>query len=191
MSEILERPVLVLDKSYYPSHVTTVKEAVTSLCLDKARVLDNTWNHFTFEQWAEQDSSIGAIRSPNTSIPLPRVICINDWHNKKRETRASKYSRASVFKRDNWTCQYCNKVGTKKNMTIDHIIPKSRNGKNTFENTVTCCMKCNSIKGSKSLEELYRQNGKRLIREPVSPSLISFIKNSYSKEYEECWKYFI
>lgn len=191
MYDLLERPVLVLDKAYYPSHVTTVKEAITSLCLDKARVLDETWNHYNFKQWSRRTSSGDSIHSPTISIPLPRVICINDWYNKKRTTRSSKYSRASVFERDNWTCQYCRKVGTRKTMTIDHVIPKSKGGQNTFENTVACCMKCNSLKGSKSLKELYKQNGVQLIRKPISPSLISFIKNSYPNEYNECWKFFI
>ena len=191
MSDILERPVLVLDKAYYPSHVTTVKEAITTLCLGKAKVLDHTWNHYTFEQWAEVYSDGEKIRSPKTTVSVPRVIHINDWYNKKRETRASRYSRVGVFKRDNWTCQYCGKIGNKKNMTIDHVVPKSRDGKNTFENTVTCCIKCNSMKGSKSVEQFYKEKGFKLYRKPVSPSLISFIKNSYPKDYNEYWKYFI
>lgn len=191
MSEILERPVLVLDKTYYPSHVTTVRDIIVSLCLGKVKVLSTDWTHYSFDDWVKKGSSEIYIKSPNLIIPLPKVVRSSEWINKDREKQKSKYSRMAVFKRDNWKCQYCGKFGHKKNLTIDHIIPRSKDGKNTFENTVACCKKCNSIKGSKSLEELFKDSGGKLIRKPVSPSLVSFIRNSYPEEYEQYWKHFI
>ncbi len=70
------------------------------------------------------------------------------------------------MRRDGHACVYC---GSKKNLTIDHIIPKSKGGDNTWKNLVTCCSPCNLKKGDKSLEEI----GMKLIKKPTEPNIFS------------------
>lgn len=192
MCEVLEKPVLVLDKTYRPAYVTTVKEAISTLCLGKAKVLDKSWYHYSMLEWIALDpENQEKISSPSLKCPRPRVVYIQDWYDKDNNIKTAKYSRMGVFRRDNWQCQYCGKRGNKKNLTIDHVIPRSKGGENTYENTVASCVKCNSFKGSKSLEELARDGDMRLLRKPTNPDLETFIKNSYPKDYEEYWRGFI
>jgi 5-methylcytosine-specific restriction endonuclease McrA len=72
-------------------------------------------------------------------------------------------SRKNIYLRDNHTCQYCGKTGD--NLTIDHVVPRSRGGKETWENMVVCCARCNNRKGSRTLEEA----GMRLTGTPYRP----------------------
>jgi hypothetical protein len=76
------------------------------------------------------------------------------------------FSRSAVFKRDNYGCQYCRKSLTSTQVTIDHIIPKSRGGSNTFENCVAACHDCNEKKGSRLPHEI----GMRLVKQPETPA---------------------
>ena len=193
MSEdLLDKPVLVLDKSYTPSYVTTVRDAISTLCLGKAKVLDLDWNHYSFSQWADIDpENQEKINSPRFKFPRPRVIYVPDWIDKEGKKKSAKYSRIGVFRRDNWSCQYCGKKGNRKSLTIDHVHPKSKGGENTFENTVACCVKCNSAKGDKSLEQFWKENNRKLLKKPRNPDLRTFIKNTYNQDYDEYWKYFI
>ena len=81
-----------------------------------------------------------------------------------------KINRNRVFKRDNYECVYC---GSKKSLTIDHVIPKSKGGDNSWNNLVTCCSPCNRIKGDKTPE----QAGMKMIKRPYEPTLFSDVIN--------------
>jgi|TARA_R110000868_G_scaffold45913_9_gene152099 5-methylcytosine-specific restriction endonuclease McrA len=91
-----------------------------------------------------------------------------------------KVNRKRIFKRDKSTCQYC---GSHKNLTIDHIIPRSRGGKNTWKNLVTCCSRCNVTKGDKTPKEW----GTTLLNRPYEPSVFSSI---LYEDAEKIWKDF-
>jgi 5-methylcytosine-specific restriction endonuclease McrA len=75
-------------------------------------------------------------------------------------------NRRNIIKRDKYTCQYCGKLLGKKEHTVDHIIPRSKGGKNTWENLVTSCRKCNFKKANKTLNE----TNMKLLREPKQPA---------------------
>lgn len=192
MTDVLEKPVLVLDKTYSPAYVTTVREALNTLFLDKAKVLDKNWNHYNMLDWITLDpENQEKINSPRLKCPRPRVIVTPDYFDKEGKKKDAKYSRIAVFRRDNWTCQYCGKKGSRSSLTIDHVHPKSKGGENTFENTVAACVKCNSAKGDKSIEELAKAGKMKLMKRPTSPDLRSFIKNTYKEDYEEYWSTFV
>jgi 5-methylcytosine-specific restriction endonuclease McrA len=87
-------------------------------------------------------------------------------------------NRKRIFKRDNNTCGYC---GSQKNLTIDHIVPKSRGGKNTWENMITCCSRCNSVKDDRTPEEA----GMKLKFKPYQPDIFSLV---FSEQVENAWK---
>jgi CRISPR/Cas system Type II protein with McrA/HNH and RuvC-like nuclease domain len=94
------------------------------------------------------------------------------------------YSKHSVHIRDNFTCQYCDKKLTQKLATIDHILPKSRGGGNTWENTVTACIPCNNKKDCRTPAEA----NMKLTRKPSMPKAVSLIKGDLKNKIDEMLK---
>jgi 5-methylcytosine-specific restriction endonuclease McrA len=186
MCKRLASPILVLDKTFAVSHITSTREAINSVCLGRAKVIDHNYSMYNFEEWCEQESKFGYINSVNFKVPVPKVIYMYKRKNKGSK-RKIRYSRQKVFERDNYTCQYCGFLGNKKTLTLEHVIPKSKSGQNTYENTVASCLKCNNKKGSKSLKEM----GWNLSKKPKMPSLREFIKSSYKEDYEDYWHFFL
>ena len=92
-------------------------------------------------------------------------------------------SRKNILRRDNHKCQYC---GSGLHLTIDHIIPKSRGGEDSWENLITACIKCNNKKGNRTVEEA----GMHLRTNPKKPSHITFMK-SVAGNMEDSWKPFL
>lgn len=99
------------------------------------------------------------LHTPTTRIPLPSVVMMNTYH--KNPTRA-KFTRKNVYLRDNYQCQYCGDLFHYHELTIDHVIPKSKGGRLTWENSVSACGPCNVKKGDKLLP--------KPIKEPKVPS---------------------
>src|SRR5437764_7556109 len=134
--------VLVLNATYEPINVCTVKRAVVLLLKDKAEVIEH---------------SAWALRSATTSIQRPTVIRLVTYVRIPRDTHRRKITRRAVFARDEWTCQYC---GSQANLTVDHVIPRSKGGGSSWDNIVASCAPCNRRKG----DALPRQVGMRLLK---------------------------
>lgn len=147
--------VLVLNQNYEPLNICRWQRAVTMLYLGKALPLAH-------------DSR--EIHSPTTSIRLPTVVRLSE--HVKRPLPQVKLSRSSVMARDDHTCQYCGK--RTKPLTVDHVIPKERGGKHTWDNVVACCVRCNGKKGNRTP----REAGMTLVRPPARPRFIPYL--SYS-----------
>lgn len=150
--DILTQPVLILNTSYLPVSIKTVKDAICMVLMDKAQVLKSATDSF--------------IRSEKLKIPVPHVILLANYYQvPKRKIRAS---RNTILERDNFTCVYCLKKPNPSKLTLDHIIPRSRWDQiakdkkptefNSWENIVTACKECNTKKGSKLLSELKWKN---------------------------------
>ena len=86
-----------------------------------------------------------------------------------RDTHRRKITRRAVFARDDWTCQYC---GSRSNLTVDHVVPRSKGGPSSWDNIVASCAPCNRRKGN----ALPRQAGMQLTRQPKTPSPHVFIQ---------------
>nr|WP_286207262.1 HNH endonuclease [Thermomicrobium sp. CFH 73360] len=140
------RPVLVLNQNYEPLHVATVRRALVLWLSGKAEILE-TYEH--------------EVASAQRCFPAPSVIRLLSLV--KRPPVRVKLCRREVFLRDNYTCQYCG-VRT-HDLTIDHVVPRSRGGPHTWENVVSACRTCNHRKGGKSLAEARMQ----LLRQPFEP----------------------
>jgi 5-methylcytosine-specific restriction endonuclease McrA len=145
--------VLVLNATYEPINVCTIRRAVVLLLKEKAEVIE----HGEFE-----------LHSASTTLRRPVVIRLISYVRVPRDTHRRKITRRAVFARDNWTCQYC---GSRTNLTVDHVIPRSKGGSSTWENIVASCAPCNRRKGS----ELPRQAGMELAQQPKVPSPNVFI----------------
>ncbi len=148
---MLNRQVLVLNKYWVAVHVCTVRRALTLVFEEMARIVCDDFQTYDFESWRELSAyAAGAdpvVHTPNFQLLLPRVIVLAKYQN--YPPRSVKFNRRNIFIRDNHTCQYCGRRAPKDDMTIDHIIPKSRGGRTVWENIVLACTHCNTKKGSK------------------------------------------
>jgi 5-methylcytosine-specific restriction endonuclease McrA len=107
-----------------------------------------------------------AARSPSVTIRFPAVARLSGWLSHTRTD--IKFSRATIYQRDRYTCQYCGARPGAKGLNYDHVVPRCRGGETTFENIVCSCHACNLRKGSKTL----RQAGMVLRKLPVKPRLL-------------------
>jgi 5-methylcytosine-specific restriction endonuclease McrA len=99
----------------------------------------------------------------------PVVIRLVTYVRIPRDTHRRKITRRAVFARDDWTCQYC---GSRSNLTVDHVVPRSKGGPSTWENIVASCAPCNRRKGN----SMPRQVGMHLTRQPRTPNPNVFIQ---------------
>jgi len=122
------------------------------------------------------------IRSLTQRIPQPSVIKLSNYI--KIPFKSIELSRKNILRRDDHRCQYCGKKTT--DLTIDHIIPKSRGGGDTWENLVTACVRCNNRKGNRTPEEAEM----KLLSKPRKPNHILYLKQTVGT-IEENWKPFL
>lgn len=141
--------VLVLNASYEPLTTVSPRRAINLILSDKASPLDE---------------GNGVFHSETKTFKIPHVVRINYYVKVPYSTKEAPFTRKGVLMRDNYKCSYCL---SRSATTIDHIMPKSRGGANTYENTVACCHKCNSEKANKTLTEI----GWTLKVKPTVPNL--------------------
>lgn len=173
---MLNTDVLVLNSGFIPIRITSAREAICLLTTDKAVPI------------LEEDSYI---RSPSISIKLPSVISILGYSSLPKRRVA--FSKLNVIYRDDMICQYCGKRFSIKNLTVDHVIPRSRwesltgktlrEGYSSWKNLVCACRWCNNRKGSKLLKEL----GWSYLREPYEPRYMPHIIISFEKAQRRGW----
>lgn len=133
----LHKPVLVLNASYEPVNLCSVRRALTLLVKERAVV----------------EVSSGELVKTHVRLRIerPSVIRLTNYNYVPRRTRV--VSRKNIFQRDRYSCQYCHKVLGAGSLTLDHVIPRSRNGPSTWENLVTACYSCNNVKSSRTPAE--------------------------------------
>lgn len=198
MSKILKSSVLILNKYFLAVQVSTVQNAVSALFTGKARVINELYDSFDFKRWIDYTSEnksnsevtgkyIGTINSPSISILAPQVIIFPDCKYTSPLIKAVKYSRKNIFHRDNHICQYCNKKFKANELNIDHIVPRSRGGSNSWNNLVTSCISCNAKKDNSLLSEI----GWKLTKEPKEPEWKSHIGKPFSMIKRKYWKNFL
>ena len=168
MNNSLNRKVLVLNQSYEPLMVIGAKRAICLLLTDKSECIQN---------YAD------IIRSQSFSMNLPSVIRINKYiHVFRNEVILN---RINILKRDNFTCQYCSKKSN--SMTIDHVIPKNKGGKDRWDNLVAACSKCNTKKGNNLLENIEM----KLLKKPKKPNYLFYFKQYINAGVQDSWKEYL
>ncbi len=165
---MLNIPVLVLNQSYEPLTICRAKRAVVLVYQGKAEMLEN---------------GLGFIHTVSDSFELPSVIRLA--YMVRRPYRQKKLTRYEIFNRDKYTCQYCGKET--KNLTLDHVIPRYRDGQHTWENVVSACVPCNRRKAGRNPKEA----GMKLLRKPDYPrdNLLFSIPYHYRQSRYEWQKY--
>jgi 5-methylcytosine-specific restriction endonuclease McrA len=146
----LQKPVLVLNASYEPINVCAARRALVLVLKGVAS--------------AEEHSPM-LVHAARRTMQLPSVIRLLEYRRIPHQTRA--LSRKNILMRDRYTCQYCLKTLPSSEMTLDHVIPRSRAGETTWENLVACCHHCNNKKGCRTPDEA----GMKLTRQPRPFSL--------------------
>src|SRR5579883_489659 len=146
--------VLVLNATYEPINVCTVRRAIVLLLKARAEVL-------------EEGSQ--TLHSERVAFARPFVIRLTAYVRVPRDSQRRKITRRAVFARDDWTCQYC---GSRTQLTVDHVVPRSKGGGSTWDNIVAACAPCNRRKG----DALPRQAGMILARQPRTPNPDIFIQ---------------
>lgn len=163
--------VLVLNATFEPLHVVSLRRAIVLLLKDKAEILEATENR---------------VRSAGFSMPTPSVIRLVYYVRVPRRVQIP-LTRRTVMMRDNYTCQYCGIRPTKNEMTIDHVIPRSKGGQTTWENVVCACRACNLRKGSKLLS----QTNMHLAKKPSRPRYVAMVFMSDRSSPRDTWSKYI
>ena len=122
------------------------------------------------------------IRSPSTSLKVPSIVMLRKFHKFSKKV---KFSRSNVFLRDMFACQYCKDVFEKKDLTIDHLIPKSKGGETSWENVTTSCKSCNLKKADTIPENLPKAE------KPTFRDLIKGQQYSSGKTISTDWQEYI
>lgn len=190
--------VLVLNNYYRPINVTTAKNAFIMLCKGSAEVVsinnNGSYDCYDFNSWAELStlkrecgvqSEDDWVATVTLMLCVPRVIKTNITTN--GFSKKILLTRKNIFWRDNSKCQYCGKKINSKELTIDHIIPMSKGGKTVWENVVSACKGCNSIKADYMLEK----TNLKLIKKPTKPDYIPAFKLCTENTKYIIWKNFI
>ncbi|MCK5863418.1 MAG: HNH endonuclease [Candidatus Hydrogenedentes bacterium] len=184
--------VLVLNRSWVAVNVAPAKRALTLLFQGHARVVHpQDYALYDFDAWLEfSRRSTGLsfrrfVYTPSDRIRLPEVIVLNAFNG--FHIPAVRLSRRNIFTRDRNICQYCTRHFSRSELTIDHVIPKSRGGKDTWENLVLACTTCNLKKRDRTPEEAKMP----LMRKPVAPRWLPRVALPLPKEDLHSWKRFV
>jgi 5-methylcytosine-specific restriction endonuclease McrA len=158
------RKVLILNSDYRALTVCSVQKAFILVYLNKAELV------------AEQNGY--ALKSVSVTYPMPSIIRLFSYV--QLPYKGVILSRQNIFKRDGGRCQYC---GSGHDLTLDHVMPRSRGGKSSWDNLVTACKACNSKKGDYTPDEARMP----LARPPFKPSFLMFLRD-FSGYIDENWK---
>ncbi len=164
----MNEPVLVLNANFQPINVTSTYRAINLVLAEKATLLLN---------------GRGVIHSVSQTFPLPSVIRLKRMV--KRPRPIVKFNRKEIFRRDNFTCQYCGRQSS--NLTIDHVIPRHLGGETAWDNVVTACPHCNHLKGGMTPE----QSGmypRRMPKDP--PNTATYLFGKHLNQNQE-WRQFL
>jgi len=185
MSCVLSTPVLVLNRFFQPVQLTQAKRAFVLLYGDVARAVDDGGEAFDFDRWRklpvrDDDDVVPVVGG---SIRIPRVLHLLRYERTPRV--AVRLTRKNLMVRDEHQCQYCQKTLPVRELNIDHVMPRSRGGADSWENLVTACRNCNLRKGWKTPEEANMHLARRPFRPKwsMSAQILMFTPRRF-KEWE-------
>jgi 5-methylcytosine-specific restriction endonuclease McrA len=172
-SMIMQTPVLVLNASYEPINICAARRAIV-LVLKGLAMPEEENGHF--------------LHAARLAMRVPSVIRLLEYRRIPHQTRA--LSRKNILLRDRNTCQYCGVLLSSGDLTLDHVVPRSRGGQTTWTNVVAACLRCNLLKGNRTLEEARL----RLIREPVHPQFlfsVHLLRHPHATSFLDSWRKYL
>ncbi len=192
----LSSSVLVLNRHYLPVHVITVRRAFCLLVRSMAEVIhieDGQYGNYDFSSWREiselkaefKEPHEDWIQSVNFEIQVPRVIRLLFYDRVPRQS--VRLNRRNIFARDANVCQYCGGKFPTSELSLDHVLPRSRGGETTWENMVCACVACNVRKGGRTPREAHMH----LFRKPVRPKRSPILAIKLGNPKYQSWKTFL
>lgn len=159
----MNEKVLILNQDYSAIATCSLQKAFVLLYLGKAELL--------------AEDQLNGIKTVSHIYPRPVVIRLYNYV--RVPYKGISLTRQNIMRRDRNQCQYC---GSTRNLTLDHLLPRSRGGQSTWYNLITACSRCNSLKGDRTPEEV----SLTLERKPYKPTLVSFLRESI-KDTDHAW----
>jgi 5-methylcytosine-specific restriction endonuclease McrA len=191
MNGALNDNVLVLNRLWQAINVCTVERAFALLYMGHAQVVfeeDGNFQTFSFGQWRDFSGSHDGedvVRTVSFRVRVPRVILLVFFD--RLPHKDVKFTRHNIFERDHNTCQYCGKRFDRRDLNLDHVVPRDRGGATTWENIVCACIRCNTRKANRTPVEARMH----LIRKPKRPKWRPFINVRISNVGHDSWKHFL
>ena len=158
--------VLILNASFEPLHVCSVRRAIQLLMTDVA---------------ARVEDAATVLRTPSRTVPVPSVVRLNRYVRRPYRQKVA-FNRRNLFRRDDHRCQYCG--APRSDLTLDHVLPRSRGGPTSWENVVACCRACNARKRDRTPEEA----GMRLAHTPKAPKFVFSSAYGLLRDVDPIWK---
>jgi len=188
--------VLVLNRLYMVVHVIDVRRAFGLLFRNLAEVVeceDGKYANYDFQSWCELSELKARVKGPHddwirtvrTEIKVPRIIRLLIFDRLPKQT--VKFNRRNIFARDRNQCQYCGKHFSTNDLSLDHVVPRSRGGQATWENIVCACLACNVRKGGRTPDEAHM----KLFRKPVKPKRSPLLSIKLGNPKYQSWKSFV
>ena len=196
LADPLTASVLVLNRFYAAIHVVNVRRAFGLLFRDLAEVVhveDGQYANYNFDSWREiselrasfKEPGDDWVRSVNFEIKVPRVIRLLAYERLPKQN--IRFNRRNIFARDSNRCQYCGKRFSTSELSLDHVVPRSRGGDTTWENIVCSCVRCNVKKGGRTPKEAHM----RLVKPPTKPKRSPLLTIKLGNPKYESWKSFL
>ncbi|MEZ5973777.1 MAG: HNH endonuclease [Planctomycetota bacterium] len=164
---LLNQETLVLNRSWVAITTTSVRDALNMLFTGNARAIQpETFETFAFDTWSALavPPEEPCVRTVSMRIRVPEIVVLTHYGGTPRMVPS--FSRRNLFLRDQNTCQYCGRKPGTKELSIDHVLPRSRGGLSTWTNCVLACVECNRRKANRLPEEV----GMHLLKKPVTPA---------------------
>ena len=182
--------ILTLNRQYVPLHVIEWHKAITLLYKNHVHALDREYISYDYDNWVKfsiaNAEDYAKIKTVNFPIAVPEIIVLTKYD--RLPDREVKYSRENLFRSYKCKCLYCGKVFAEKELQIEHVMPRSRGGKSTWDNTVPACKDCNQKKANRTPQEA----GMRLVIQPRKPRWINPLTSVVWHNHPcQSWRHFI
>ena len=192
MKSALNQHVLVLNRLWQAVNVCTARRALTLLFQGQAQVVmnnpDGSFRTFNFQEWRDVSADAPSddfLHTISFRIRVPKIILLFMYDRMPK--KEVKFTRHNIFERDHNTCQYCGNKFDRKDLNLDHVIPRDRGGETSWENIVCSCVPCNSRKGNRTPHEA----GMKLLHKPRRPKWRPMLHLQFSKARDDSWKHFV
>lgn len=194
MEDCLSYQVLVLNRLWQAVNIVGVKRAFSLLFQDHANVINTAEGDFRVMEPGEwitysienpPGANDPAVKTVRYDLRVPKVLLLKSFE--RLPMKEVKFTRENIFERDNFVCQYCGTQFAFKNLNLDHVIPRDRGGRTSWENIVTSCVRCNTRKANRMPHEA----GMRLMRKPSRPRYRPFVSFMVTDEVDPAWRTFL
>ncbi|MEW6358175.1 MAG: HNH endonuclease [Planctomycetota bacterium] len=194
----LDASVLVVNRLFMAVHIVSARKAFSLLCKECAQVVsvddDDKYNFYDLKSWIEisqlkaqfeQYQRDDWVHTVSVAIRVPKVIRLLFYDRLPEQT--VKFNRRNIFARDESRCQYCGRKFPTSELSLEHIIPRSRGGESTWDNVVCACTDCNKKKGGRTPREAHM----KLIRKAIKPRRNPLLRLKLRSQKYESWKQFL